>query len=113
MNISGLTPLAARSLMFITTVFLAAWNGVMPTGTSVLQTSISVLMTATLPSPTCNALASSQKGKGMLGICVRCLITLWMSILSPMSETLANCVQDTVVHGCLNFRWMAKHQIIV
>ncbi len=64
----GCTPLAAKSLMFMTTALRAACCSVMPGGTSVFPTSMSVFMMASFWFPMSMAETSSPNGTGMLGI---------------------------------------------
>jgi len=86
----GLTPLAARSLMFIIAALRAACQRLMPSGTSVFPTSMSVFRTANLLFPMSVAETSSPKGIGMLGIWSRHLRIMLIISRSPSSSAVVS-----------------------
>jgi len=94
----GLTPLAAKSLMFITTALRAACQRLMPCCTSVFPTSMSAFRTASLLSPISRAETSSPKGTGMFGIWSR--HSRIMLIISRSPSSSAAVSGETSVINC-------------
>ena len=82
---SGLTPLAAKSLMFITTALRAACLRLMPGGTSVFPTSMSVFMTASVSASRFTADTSSPNETGMSGIVAKHSMMISITFFSPSS----------------------------